>query len=91
MAAVAAVPDAEVGGEFIDAMDAPLVMAVMVNVVEKASGGRAKLGQPPAAPVVMADWDVQFVVVQSFGGCVPKERLSQSDATHRIVQLPSRH
>jgi len=67
LAAVAAVSDAEVGGEFVDAMDAPLVVAVMVNVVEKASGGRAKLGQPPAAPVVMAQWDVEFVVVRVGG------------------------
>lgn len=67
LSAVAAVPDAEVGGQFIDAMDAPLVMAVMVNVVEKASGGRAELRQPPAAPVVMTDWDVEIEVVRVGG------------------------
>ena len=61
LVAVAAVADAEVGGEFVDAVDAPLVVAVVVDVVEEACGGRAELGEPPAASVLVAEWDVEFV------------------------------
>lgn len=67
LAAIASVTDAEVGGEFVDAMDAPLVVAVMVYVIEEAGGGRAELGQPPAAPVMMAEWDFQLVMVRVGG------------------------
>lgn len=67
LAAVAAVADAEVGGEFVDAMDAPLVVAIVVDVVEEAGCGRAELGEPPAAPVGVAERDVEFVRVRVGG------------------------
>ena len=44
LAAVAAIADAEVGGEFVDAVDAPLVVSVVVDGRAGATSGAGSGG-----------------------------------------------